>query len=147
MTDIQAAIGSAQMDKLSDFCEQRKENFKRWSSIFLKYEKYFILPQATENSDPAWFSFIVSLKESCPFTRDELTRHLNQNLIETRNLFAGNISKQPAFVDKAWLLAEHLDNTDFVMNNTFFLGTYPNLTEDMFLFCEKILDQFIESVQ
>lgn len=147
MTDIQAGIGSAQMDKLSGFCKQRKEHFDRWSVLFSKYNEFFILPQATDNSDPAWFSFIVSLKEGTPFTRDELTRYLNDNLIETRNLFAGNITKQPAFADKKWRLAEHLDNTDFVMNNTFFLGTYPGLTENMFLFAETILARFIEGLR
>ena len=106
MTDIQAGIGAAQMDKLSGFCRQRKEHFDRWSALFSKYNEYFILPQATDKSDPAWFSFIVSLKEGAPFTRDELTRYLNDNLIETRNLFAGNITRQPAFADKKWRLAE-----------------------------------------
>lgn len=145
MTDIQAAIGSAQMDKFPEFCRQRKENFKRWTGVFSKYNECFILPEATDNSDPAWFSFIVSLRDTCPFTRDELTRHLNENLIETRNLFGGNLTKQPAFAGKEWRLADHLDNTDFIMNNTFFLGTYPGLTEDMFLFTEKTLAQFVEA--
>ena len=143
MTDIQAAIGAAQMDKLEDFCERRKTNFNEWKRIFANYPDYFILPQATENSDPAWFSFIITLTENCPFSRDEITRHFDQNLIETRNLFAGNISKQPAFINKNWRIADHLKNTDYIMNNTFFLGTYPGLTKEMFEYVEGVLIGFL----
>jgi CDP-6-deoxy-D-xylo-4-hexulose-3-dehydrase len=143
MTDIQAAIGSAQMDKLQEFCERRRENFKEWIRIFSKYPDYFILPKATEGSDPAWFAFIVTLKENTPFTRDEITSQLNANLIETRNLFAGNITKQPGFINRNWRIADHLNNTDYIMNNTFFLGTYPGLTREMFDYSESVLTSFV----
>ncbi len=143
MTDIQAAIGSAQMKKLPKFCDKRKDNFKKWYTIFSKYPDYFILPEATENSDPSWFAFIVTLTEKAPFKRDNLTRYLNNKLIETRNLFAGNMAKQPAFVKKNWKLASPLTNTDYVMNNTFFLGTYPGLTKEMFMYAKKIINEFI----
>jgi CDP-4-dehydro-6-deoxyglucose reductase, E1 len=144
MTDIQAAIGSAQMDKLSDFCENRKANFNEWKGIFSKYPEYFTLPEATEDSDPAWFAFVVTLKEGTPFTRDEITLHLNNNLIETRNLFAGNIIKQPGFMKRHFRIADHLNNTDYIMNNTFFLGTYPGLTQAMFIYADGILSEFIK---
>jgi len=147
MTDLQAAIGSAQIDKLPQFCLSRKGNFNEWMRIFSKYGEYFILPKATENSDPAWFAFIVTLKENCPFKRDDLTRFLSEKLIETRNLFAGNIIKQPAFVDKNWRMADHLENTDYIMNNTFFLGTYPGLKPEMFDYTEKVLADFISSIK
>jgi CDP-6-deoxy-D-xylo-4-hexulose-3-dehydrase len=147
MTDIQAAIGAAQIDKLSHFCNRRKENFKEWYRIFSKYPDYFILPEATKNSDPSWFAFIVTLKENAPFKRDEITGFLNNKLIETRNLFAGNMTKQPGFIGKNWRIADHLKNTDFVMNNTFFLGTYPGLTPEMFIYTENILDEFIASTK
>ncbi|MBT4401568.1 MAG: lipopolysaccharide biosynthesis protein RfbH [Bacteroidetes bacterium] len=143
MTDIQAAIGAAQIDKLPQFCESRRANFKEWTRIFSKYSDYFILPEATENADPAWFAFIVTLKEGAPFTRDQLTGFLNANLIETRNLFAGNLTKQPGFIRKEWRLVDHLDNTDRIMSNTFFLGTYPGLTHEMFEYSEKMLDDFM----
>lgn len=143
MTDIQAAIGAAQIDKLPSFCERRKENFKEWTRIFSKYPEYFILPKATEGADPAWFAFIVTLKETAPFKRDELTGHFNAKLIETRNLFAGNMTKQPGFMNRNFCLADHLNNTDYIMNNSFFLGTYPGLTSDMFKYVESILDDFI----
>jgi CDP-6-deoxy-D-xylo-4-hexulose-3-dehydrase len=144
MTDIQAAIGTAQMDKLPLFCERRKENFAEWKRIFAKYPDFFILPEATENADPAWFAFIVTLKKGAPFERDELTSFLNTRLIETRNLFAGNITRQPAFVNQNWRIAGHLNNTDYIMNKTFFLGTYPGLTKEMFNYAEEVIGEFIE---
>jgi len=143
MTDIQAAIGTAQIDKLPLFCERRKENFKEWTRIFSKYSDYFILPKATEEADPAWFAFIITLRKEAPFTRDELTGHLNSKLIETRNLFAGNITKQPGFIGKNWHIADHLKNTNTIMNSTFFLGAYPGLTKEMFLYTECVLDEFL----
>jgi CDP-6-deoxy-D-xylo-4-hexulose-3-dehydrase len=146
MTDMQAAIGAAQMDKLPDFCEKRKQNFKKHYTVFSKYSQYFILPEATKNSDPAWFSFIVTIKNDAPFTRDQITKFFNENLIETRNLFAGNITKQPGFVNKKFRIADNLDNTDLIMNNTFFLGTYPGLTNDMFAYIDEVLAKFINSL-
>ena len=143
MTDMQAAIGAAQMDKLSVFCERRKENFREWHRIFSQYPEYFILPVATEGADPAWFAYIITLMENTPFTRDELTRYLNENLIETRNLFAGNITKQPGYIRQNFRVADNLDNTDYIMNNTFFLGTYPGLTKEMIDYTESILSSFI----
>ena len=143
MTDMQAAIGAAQMDKLPSFCEQRKNNFKRYNEIFSKYEEYFVLPKATENSDPAWFSFIITVKDSAPFKRDELTKYLNENLIETRNLFAGNMVRQPAFMGKHYKIADHLNNSDYIMNNTFFLGTYPGNTSVKINYIESVLDSFM----
>jgi len=122
MTDIQAAIGAAQIEKLPEFCKLRKEN-----------------------ADPAWFAYIITVKKDALFTRDEITRFLNEKLIETRNLFAGNMAKQPAFVNKNWRMADHLTNTDFVMNNTFFLGTYPGLTKEMFEYSDAVLAEFIQN--
>lgn len=147
MTDIQAAIGAAQMDKLDYFGERRKENFQSWFKIFEKYPKYFALPKATENADPSWFAFIVTLKEGTPFTRDEFTSYLNAKLIETRNLFAGNMTKQPAFVSKNWRIADHLNNTDAIMRYTFFLGTYPGLKSEMFEYAAKVIDEFMNSIK
>lgn len=144
MTDIQAAIGSAQMDKLDEFCEKRKDNFNRLTQIFSKYPSFFILPEATKNADPAWFSFIVTIKPGSPFTRDEITTFFNDHLIETRNLFAGNLTKQPGFINKHYRVAGGLINTDYIMNHTFFLGTYPGLTNDMFDHIEKTLRRFLK---
>lgn len=145
MTDIQASIGAAQIDKLAHFCGLRKENFKQWKRIFAKYPEYFILPEPTPNSDPAWFAFILTIKENIYFKRDELTSFFNDKLIETRNLFAGNLTKQPGFMNHNFRIAVNLNNTDYIMNNTFFLGTYPGLTMDMFNYSERVLDEFIKS--
>ena len=89
---------------------------------------------ATEGSDPAWFTYIVSVRPEAPFNRNALVSFLNQNRIETRNIFAGNMIRQPAFTaldQESYRVAGSLENTDFVMNNTFFLGTYPGLTDEM----------------
>jgi len=146
MTDIQAAIGVAQIDRLLEFCEKRKQNFHEWSKIFGKYPEYFIIPEATEGSDPAWFAFIITLKENIPFKRDDITHQLNTNLIETRNLFAGNITKQPAFLNKNWRIADNLNNTDYIMNNTFFLGTYPGLSKEMIFYVETIIRDYLMQI-
>ncbi|MHB8336533.1 MAG: lipopolysaccharide biosynthesis protein RfbH [Ignavibacteriaceae bacterium] len=144
MTDMQAAIGVAQMDKLSIFCEMRKQNFLRYNKIFKKYNDHLILPKETENSEPAWFSYIITVKENAPFKRDKIVNFLNDNKIETRNLFGGNLIKQPAFMKKQFRIADNLKNTDIIMDNTFFLGTYPGLNEDMFKFIEEIVIKFME---
>ncbi len=143
MTDMQAAIGSAQMDKLEAFCEKRKKNFKTYQKIFSKYSPYFILPQATRDADPAWFAYIITVKNNTQFKRNDLVKHLNDNLIETRYLFAGNITRQPCFEGLNYRIADNLNNTDFIMNNTFFLGTYPGLTDEMLQYIESVLDAFM----
>ena len=117
--------------------------FSEWVRIFSRYPEYFLIPKATEGSNPAWFAFIVTLKKNVPFTRDEITLYFSNNLIETRNLFAGNITKQPGFINHEWRIADNLENTDIIMNNTFFLGTYPGLTKEMFDYTEKVLNDFV----
>jgi len=143
VTDMQAAIGVAQLEKLPGFIQRRKENFKKWRAVFEKWEDFFILPQASENSDPSWFAFPVSVKEESPFTRNELVNYLSLNKIETRNLFGGNLIKQPAYRDIKKRVVGNLKNTDFVMNNTFFLGTYPGLTDEMISYVSDVLKNFI----
>ena len=147
MTDLQAAIGSAQMDKLPIFCESRKRNFNTLTSIFSKYRHFFILPEATENADPAWFSFIVTVKESAPFKREDLVNYFNNKLIETRSLFAGNIIKQPAYQHVSFRVSGSLVNTDYIMNNTFFLGTYPGLTIGRLDFIKSTLEAFLSKYE
>jgi CDP-4-dehydro-6-deoxyglucose reductase, E1 len=143
MTDMQAAIGAAQMDKLEGFCTRRRNVFQRYNQMFAKHERYFVLPQATLNSDPAWFTYIVTIKASAPFKREVLTQFLNVQKIETRNLFAGNMIRQPALQGKRYRVAGSLDNTDVIMNQTFFLGTYPGMTDTMLDYIEQKIDQFI----
>ncbi len=143
-TDMQAAIGVEQLKKLPKFCQRRKENFKLWSKGFEKFSEYFILPWAIAGSDPAWFAFPLSIKDDAGFTRTDLTRYLASKKIETRNLFAGNIVRQPAYADVDYRIAEPLVNTDFIMNNTFFLGTYPGLSEPQINYVLSQIQEFIE---
>ncbi len=143
MTEMQAAIGVAQMDKLPLFTQKRKANFARYHAMFSKYEKYFILPEATAGSDPSWFTFILSVRADAPFSREDLLKHLSERKIETRNIFAGNLTRQPAFLDRNYRIAGELTTTDFIMNRSFFLGVYPGLTDDMFTFVEQAMEEFI----
>jgi len=147
MTDIQAAIGSAQMDKLPSFVEKRKLNYSKWNNIFKKYDNYFILPISTEHSEPAWFAYPLTVKRESPFRRDNITSYLNSNLIETRNMFAGNIIRQPSFLNTKYRVSGTLKNTDIVMNSTFFLGTYPGLTQVMIDYTVAKIELFLEQFQ
>lgn len=143
MTDIQAAIGVEQLKKLDGFCQARRANFKTWINGFKKYEEYFILPEATEGSDPAWFAFPVTIEETAGFTRTELTNYLNENLIETRNLFGGNLLRQPAYLNINHRKIGDLKNTDRIMNDTFFLGTYPGIGSEQIEYTMRVIDDFI----
>jgi CDP-4-dehydro-6-deoxyglucose reductase, E1 len=114
----------------SGFIAARKANFQAWTEGFRRWEDRFLLPQATPGSDPAWFAFPVTVRKDAGFTRTELTDYLNLNLVETRNLFGGNLLRQPAYASIPHRTAGALRNTDTVMNDTFFLGTYPGLTAE-----------------
>ena len=144
MTDLQASIGAAQMDKIEGFGNKRRENFGKYSEMLAMYKKYLILPEATDGSDPSWFAYVVSVKEDAPFSRQDLVTYLNHNRIETRNIFAGNIIRQPAFVDQNYRVSGTLEKTDFIMNNTFFLGVYPGLTDDMFKHMDVVFKNFMD---
>lgn len=147
VTDMQAAIGVAQLKKLPEFIRRRKENFHAWTEGFKSlpnWEKCFLLPHATEGSDPSWFAYPVSVKEGAPFSRTELTDYLSRNLVETRNLFGGNLLRQPAYQGIEHRVAGTLATTDFVMNNTFFLGAYPGLTQDKIDYSINCIGSFIQ---
>jgi CDP-6-deoxy-D-xylo-4-hexulose-3-dehydrase len=144
-TDIQAAIGVEQMKKLPRFIERRKTNFLQWQDEFKALEDFFILPRATEGSDPAWFGYPVSVREGAGFTRTELTNYLSSNLIETRHLFSGNLVKQPAYRDIEKRIVGDMRNTDFIMMNTFFLGTFPGIEEHQIGHCMEKITEFIHT--
>lgn len=127
VTDMQAAIGREQLRKLPDFVTKRKENFRLLYSGLERFSDKLILPYATESSDPSWFGFLITVKENQDFTRTELVQFLNNNKIHTRNLFAGNLLRQPAFTNIERRIVGDLTNTDLIMNNTFFIGVYPGL--------------------
>lgn len=144
MTDMQAAIGCAQMDKLEYFIEKRKHNFNRIYKGLKPYEDYLILHKATEYSDPSWFVFVLTVKENERFTRNELTSYLESNMIETRNLFSGNLLRHPAFINIKHRVVGDLKNTDYIMNNTFFIGVYPGVTEEKLDYIIKKIDEFFK---
>jgi len=142
MTDMQASIGVAQIDKIDNFILKRKNNFKRLYNGLKQFEKYLILPKATENSEPSWFSFILTVREGHNYTRNQLTDYLNKNRIETRNLFAGNLLRQPAFINIPHRVVGDLSNTDYIMNNTFFIGVYPGMNEAKIDYIIKTVHSF-----
>ena len=129
VTDMQAAVGCAQLDKLDEFTRKRKENHRLLMEILRPYEDRLILPVATPNADPSWFAFVLSVRKDAGFSRNQVTRFLEANHIETRNLFSGNLLRHPAFEKIHCRVAADLANTDFIMNNTFFIGVYPGITQ------------------
>lgn len=143
VTDMQAAIGVEQMKKLPGFIAARKNNFRLWEDGFKDLESVFILPKATPGSDPSWFAYPVTVKMDAGFSRTELTDYLSRNLVETRNLFAGNLLKQPAYLGIKKRIASSLENTDRCMNDTFFLGTYPGLDEAKIKYSMQVIRQFL----
>ena len=144
---MQAAIGAAQIQKLPDFVLKRKENFKKFYHGLKQFDEYLILPQATKNSDPAWFSFIITIKPNKRFTRLELVNYLETNLIETRNLFVGNLLRHPAFMNIEHRVVGNLHNTDFIMNNTFFIGVYPGMTDAHIQFTISKFEEFFKNLK
>jgi CDP-6-deoxy-D-xylo-4-hexulose-3-dehydrase len=144
MTDMQAAIGSAQMDKLETFTARRKENFQLITECLQGLEDFFILPRATEHSDPSWFSYILTLRENLPFTRVELAQYLDANLIETRGLFAGNLLRQPGYRNIDHRVVGSLENTDYIMNHTLFMGVYPGLTAEKIHYVTEQIRSYVK---
>jgi CDP-6-deoxy-D-xylo-4-hexulose-3-dehydrase len=142
-TDMQAALGASQIAKLPHFIERRKENFHYLRAALKPLEEYLILPEATPNSDPAWFGFPIGVRKDAPFKRDELTRSLEANKIATRLLFGGNLLRQPAYQDCDYRVIGDLPNTDFVMNNVFWVGVYPGLTTEMLDFMAATMKDFV----
>ena len=130
ISDMQAACALAQMERLPTFIDARKKNISYLKERLSSLEEFFILPEATNNSDPAWFGFPVSIRESAGTTRVDLLRYLDQHKIGTRLLFAGNLTKQPYFEDRKYRVVSGLEKTDYIMNNTFWLGIYPGLNEE-----------------
>jgi CDP-4-dehydro-6-deoxyglucose reductase, E1 len=127
--DLQAAIGLAQLDKLPFFIRKRRENFNILSEGLEKFNKYLIMPKATEKSEPSWFAFPITIKKDVNINRNDLVQYLEENKIMTRLLFGGNLTKQPAYKNVKYRKASGLYNTDYIMNNTFFIGIYPGLYE------------------
>jgi CDP-6-deoxy-D-xylo-4-hexulose-3-dehydrase len=131
ITDMQAACGLAQLDKLPDFIARRKANFAYLHERLRPCEEFLILPQATPHGDPSWFGFPLTLKPAAGVSRVELLRHLDRHKIATRLLFGGNLTRQPYFQGRHYRVAGDLTNTDRIMNDTFWIGLYPGLSVEM----------------
>jgi CDP-6-deoxy-D-xylo-4-hexulose-3-dehydrase len=143
ITDMQAACGLAQLERAAEFIKARKDNFAFLKERLKDCEEFINLPQATEHSDPSWFGFPITLKDSCPVSRLDLLTYLDQNKIGTRLLFAGNLTRQPYMNGAQYRISEDLTNTDIVMNNTFWIGVQPSLTKEMLDFSAKKIESFL----
>ena len=136
---MQAACGLAQLNKLEYFIKKRKDNFNYIFERLQTCKEFIELPVATKNSEPSWFGFPITMKENSPVRRLDLIEYLTQKNIGTRLLFAGNLTKQPSMEGINFKVFDNLKNTDRIMNNTFWVGVYPGLTEEMLDFvCDHI---------
>lgn len=149
ITDMQAAIGVAQLDKLSEFIEKRRANWEKLYNELKVLSDYFFLPEPCENSLPSWFGFALTVKDGVGFTRDEIVNYLEKNNIQTRMLFAGNLIKHPCFDEIRNSLNEYriignLKNTDAIMNKTFWIGVYPGLSNEEVEYMIEMIRRFIE---
>ena len=139
LTDMQAAVGLAQLKKLPHFVQSRKQNWHVLYKGLEQFQEFFILPEATAQSDPSWFGFPLSVRSDAPFNRREVTQYLESKLIATRLLFGGNLVRQPAYQSISKRIVGELSNSDFVMNQTFWIGVYPGLTGEML---DYVIEQF-----
>lgn len=143
VTDMQAAIGCAQLDKFPSFVEKRKANFNRLKAGLAQLQDKLILPEAAQNSDPSWFGFLITCKDGV--NRNALVKHIEDNKIQTRALFAGNLTKHPCFDEmrktgEGYRIVGNLTNTDIIMNNSFWIGVYPGMTDEM-------IDKMVEVIK
>ena len=143
ITDMQAAIGLAQLDRLPEFIKIRKENFELLYSGLSSFEKFLILPSSSENCKPSWFGFPITVKDNIPFSRESLVNYLASKLVDTRPIFAGNLIKQPYFKNKIFRTSKTLSNTDKIMNQSFWIGVFPGLSKDMLEYTIKQFETFI----
>ena len=140
----QAAMGVVQLTRLPKFIKKRAVNFERLFNYSKQWQNYFILPQKTPKSQPCWFAFPLTIKDDAPFNRHQLVMYLEQRMIQTRPLFAGNITKQLAYKDVNYRKIGNLDNCDRILHNTFFLGIYPALTYKEIDFIAQSINDFLK---
>jgi CDP-6-deoxy-D-xylo-4-hexulose-3-dehydrase len=147
MTDLQAAVGCAQLEKLPGFGAARRDNWRYFRKAFAPFEEFLILPEATPRSDPSWFGFPVTVREGAPFQRGDIVDYLESHKVATRMLFAGNLVRQPAFVGVPHRVAGTLKETDRVMTSTFWLGVYPGITPQMRDYVVSVVEEFFAAVR
>ena len=143
VTDMQAAIGCEQLKKFPTFVERRRHNWERLYKALEDVQDKLILPKPAENSSPSWFGFLISIKPESGLKRNEVTRYIEEHNIQTRLLFSGNLIKHPCFDQfrgtDAYRVIGDLDNTEFIMNNTFWVGVYPGMTDEMVDYMAEVI--------
>ena len=143
LTDMQAAVGVAQLKKLPDFIEARRHNFNRLYAGLKKFEEVLILPETTPKSNPSWFGFAITVRPGAPFSRLELVQHIESRRIGTRLLFGGNLMRQPAYIGMPHRVVGPLTNANIITDNTFWLGVYPGLNDEMVDFMIATVSEFV----
>jgi CDP-6-deoxy-D-xylo-4-hexulose-3-dehydrase len=143
ITDMQAAVGLAQLDRLDGFIDARSRNFDLLTAAFREFEDIFILPQATPNSQPSWFGFPLTMRKDAPFVREDLLRHLDAAKIGTRLLFGGNLLRQPYMKGRDVRVVGELTNADIVTERTFWVGVYPGLNEEHIAYVADSVRDFL----
>ena len=143
-TDLQAAVGTIQMEKLDEFINSRKKNWLAVNEIVLNYEQFFISHKATSKSDPSWFGYAISVKDNKYFDRNTLVKFLNEHRVATRLLFGGNLLKQPAYKNLDLKISGTLENADIVVNSTFWIGVYPGINSEMIEYVREVFEKFMK---
>jgi len=147
ITEMQASVGLGQLTKLAEFIQTRKENFSYLKNELKQFEKYLFLPESTPKSEPSWFGFPITVKTTAPFSKNDLVNFLSSKLIDTRPLFAGNITKQPYFETISYRVVQNLEKTDLIMNNAFWIGIFPGLTHEMLRYVVEQFKQFFTTYE
>ena len=142
ITDMQAAVGVAQLEHLDGFIADRRRNFEALKTGLKAFEDFMILPEATAGTEPSWFGFPITLRENAPFTRDELSIHLNDRKIGTRLLFGGNLIRQPYMKGRDFRVVGSLENADIIVDRTMWIGVYPGLDQRHVDYIVDTIDQF-----